>query len=129
MFTSEAVTKGVLVEVESTFVPERSEPHRNRWFFSYRIRIANQGDGAVQLVSRHWVITDAHGNVEEVKGPGVVGEQPVLQPGEAFEYTSFCPLTTPFGTMQGSYRMVTDGGDSFDAEIAPFELSEPLAEN
>jgi ApaG protein len=81
------------------------------------------------LINRHWIITDANGHVEEVTGPGVVGEQPILRPGEAFEYTSFCPLNTPFGTMRGSYEMTTPDGQSFAAEIAPFELTEPLKEN
>lgn len=129
MGSSQARTRGILVEVESSFVPERSEPMRRMWFFAYRIRIANQGNQVVQLVSRHWIITDAHGEVEEVSGPGVVGEQPVLAPGEAFEYTSFCPLPTPFGSMRGSYQMVIRDGEAFDAEIAPFELSQPLPVN
>ena len=129
MGSSHVRTRGILVEVESTFVPERSEPLRRHWFFAYRIRIANQGDEIVQLISRHWIITDAHGEVEEVVGPGVVGEQPTLAPGEAFEYTSFCPLPTPFGTMHGSYQMVTRDGEAFDIEIAPFELSQPLPVN
>jgi ApaG protein len=129
MGSSQARTRGILVEVESSFVPERSEPMRRMWFFAYRIRIANQGNQVVQLVSRHWIITDAHGEVEEVSGPGVVGEQPVLSPGEAFEYTSFCPLPTPFGSMRGSYQMVIRDGEAFDVEIAPFELSQPLPVN
>ena len=129
MGTSQARTRGILVEVESTFVPERSEPLRRLWFFAYRIRIANEGDEVVQLIGRHWVITDANGEVEEVTGPGVVGEQPILAPGEAFEYSSFCPLPTPFGTMSGSYQMVTREGDAFEVEIAPFELSQPLPVN
>ena len=129
MNSSVATTRGIVVEVKSTYVPDRSDPMRSRWFFAYRIRIANQGDAVVQLVSRHWIITDAHGHVEEVKGPGVVGQQPVLEPGESFEYTSFCPLSTPFGTMRGSYQMTTRDGSSFDAEIAEFALSEPLPVN
>jgi ApaG protein len=129
MNSSEATTRGIVVEVESSYVADRSDPMRNRWFFAYRIRISNHGDEIVQLISRHWIITDAHGRVEEVKGPGVVGQQPVLEPGEAFEYTSFCPLATPFGTMHGSYLMTTEDGDSFDAEIAQFTLSEPLTVN
>jgi ApaG protein len=129
MGSSHARTRGILVEVESTYVPERSEPLRRRWFFAYHIRIANQADEVVQLISRHWIITDAHGEVEEVAGPGVVGEQPTLAPGEAFEYTSFCPLPTPFGTMRGSYQMVTRDGEDFEVEIAPFELSLPLPVN
>ena len=129
MCTSEATTRGVTVEVKSSYVPERSRPLENRWFFAYRIRITNTGSEVVQLINRHWVITDATGHVEEVVGPGVVGEQPVLRPGEAFEYTSFCPLSTPFGTMRGSYEMTTPDGQTFSAEIAPFQLSEPLPEN
>jgi ApaG protein len=126
---SEACTRGIRVLVRSEFVPERSNPGRNEYFFAYRIRITNEGESAVQLIARHWVITDALGNVEEVEGPGVVGAQPVLAPGEAFEYTSACPLPTPFGSMQGTYQMVTDSGDEFDAEIAPFALAEPNAIN
>lgn len=129
MGSSQAHTRGILVEVESSFVPERSEPLRQMWFFAYRIRIANQGNHIVQLVSRHWIITDARGEVEEVSGPGVVGEQPILAPGESFEYTSFCPLPTPFGSMRGSYQMVIRDGEAFDVEIAPFELSQPLPVN
>lgn len=129
MCTSEAQTRGVVVMVESSFVPERSQPMQNRWFFSYRIRITNQGQDVVQLINRHWIITDANGQIEEVVGPGVVGEQPVLQPSESFEYTSFCPLATPFGTMRGTYQMITPDGENFDAIIAPFELSQPLPTN
>jgi len=126
---SEACTRGLRVLVRSEFVPERSNPGRNEYFFAYRIRITNEGEFTVQLMARHWVITDALGHIEEVEGPGVVGEQPVLAPGEAFEYTSACPLPTPFGSMQGTYQMVTDSGDEFDAEIAPFALAEPNAIN
>ena len=91
MNTSEATTRGVRVEVESHYVRDKSDPLQNRWFFAYEIRISNDGDDVVQLLNRHWIITDANGRVEEVKGPGVVGNQPVLAPGESFEYTSFCP--------------------------------------
>jgi len=129
MHTSEATTRGVKVEVESRYIREKSDPLQSRWFFAYDIRISNQGDDVVQLLNRHWIITDANGHVEEVKGPGVVGNQPVLSPGESFEYTSFCPLTTPFGTMEGSYEMVTDGGGTFLAKIAQFALSEPMTVN
>jgi len=115
--------------VQSNYVPERSEPEQNQWFFVYNVRIANEGRETAQLISRHWIITDGNGRVEEVKGPGVVGKQPVLGPGEAFEYTSFCPLPTPFGTMHGTYQMVTGDGARFDAEIAPFSLAEPHAIN
>ena len=129
MFTSEARTRGILVQVESRYIPERSQPMQSRWFFAYRIRITNQGQEVVQLISRHWIIADANGRVEEVVGPGVVGEQPVLRPGESFEYSSFCPLETPFGTMHGTYQMTTEDGESFDADIAQFELSQPLPTN
>lgn len=125
MFTSEAVTRGVRVKVESEYAPERSQPLKNQWFFLYTITIVNEGAEPVQLLTRHWVITDATGHVEEVRGPGVVGKQPVLRPGESFEYTSGCPLSTPFGVMEGTYQMVTDSGEQFDAKIAPFTLSEP----
>jgi ApaG protein len=125
MFTSEAVTRGVRVRVQSEYAPERSHPSKNQWFFLYTITISNEGPETVQLLTRHWIITDATGHVEEVRGPGVVGKQPILRPGEAFEYTSGCPLTTPFGTMEGTYQMVTDTGERFDAAVAQFTLSEP----
>lgn len=125
MFTSEAVTRGVKVLVESQYDPERSQPSQNQWFFLYTIRISNEGTETVQLLTRHWIITDGTGKVEEVRGPGVVGKQPVLKTGESFEYTSGCPLTTPFGVMEGTYQMMTEGGERFDAKIAPFTLSEP----
>ena len=126
---SQATTRGIRVRVESKYVPERSRPMMNEYFFAYTIEIANEGRETVQLVSRAWTITDAEGHVEEVRGPGVVGEQPVLAPGEAFEYTSACPLGTPFGSMRGTYQMVTEGGERFDAEIAAFQLAEPYAIN
>jgi ApaG protein len=123
--TSEAVTRGIRVSVEAVYSPPHSRPSQQQWFFVYTIRIANEGDEAVQLVSRHWIITDAVGSVEHVRGLGVVGEQPVLEPGEAFEYSSGCPLTTPSGEMCGTYQMVTGEGDSFDVEIARFQLEAP----
>jgi ApaG protein len=125
MFTSEAVTRGIRVHVTSQYSPERSQPSKSQWFFLYTIEISNEGVETVQLVTRHWIITDGSGHVEEVKGPGVVGQQPVLAPGEAFEYTSGCPLTTPFGMMQGTYQVVNQDGEQFDVEVAPFQLSEP----
>lgn len=125
--TSEAVTRGVRVRVQARYAPEHSQPRSNQWFFLYTIRISNEGEENVQLLSRHWIITDAMGRVEEVRGPGVVGEQPRLAPGESFEYTSGCPLPTPFGDMRGTYQMQTDGGDAFDAEIQTFVLREPGA--
>ena len=126
---SDATTRGVRVQVRSSYLPERSSPRDSHYFFAYRIKISNVGEETVQLVSRHWIITDGDGREEQVKGPGVVGEQPVLAPGEAFEYTSFCPLRTPIGSMHGSYQMVTPAGGRFDAEIAPFSLAVPTALN
>jgi ApaG protein len=125
MFTSEATTRGVRVAVKSEYAPDRSQPARNKWFFLYTVTITNEGTERVQLLTRHWIITDGANQVEEVKGPGVVGKQPTLAPGESFEYTSGCPLATPFGIMEGTYQMVTDGGDHFDVTVAPFTLSEP----
>ncbi len=129
MSTSEALTRGVRVNVESEYAPDLSRPHQGQWFFRYTIQIQNEGEETVQLLSRHWIIADATGHVEEVKGPGVVGKQPVLKPGEAFEYTSGCPLQTPFGSMRGSYQMVTTGGENFNIDIAPFSLAEPNSIN
>lgn len=125
MFTSEAVTRGIRVAVQSEYAPERSEPSKNQWLFLYTITITNESVETVQLLTRHWIITDGTGHVEEVRGPGVVGKQPILKSGESFEYTSGCPLTTPFGVMEGTYQMTTEGGERFDAKIAPFTLSEP----
>ena len=121
-----AVTNGIQVEVESTFVPEQSDKTAASFFFSYKIRILNSGPKPVQLVSRAWVITDGRGRVEEVNGPGVIGQQPKISPGEAFEYESFCPLPTPTGTMRGSYQMLClESGEQFNAEIPQFFLVEP----
>lgn len=119
------MTRRIRVAVVSEFAPERSAPTDQQWFFLYTITITNEGEETVQLLSRHWIITDGSGKVEEVKGPGVVGQQPVLSPGQAFTYTSGCPLSTPFGSMQGTYQMRTAAGDEFDITIAPFTLSEP----
>ena len=129
MFSSEATTRGIRVRVISSYLPERSEPEQGQWFFVYDVEIANVGTESAQLISRHWIITDANGEVQEVKGPGVVGKQPILRPGQCFRYTSGCPLGTCFGTMQGTYQMVTDGGEQFDAEIAAFSLGEPHSIN
>ena len=122
---SDPTTRGIRVEVESMYVEERSEPRENYYFFAYRVRISNVGGETCQLVSREWIITDSDGNVERVEGPGVVGEQPLLAPGEAFEYTSFCPLRTSVGSMQGAYFMRTAEGETFRAEIEPFTLAVP----
>jgi len=123
--SSKAVTRGVRIEVSTEYDPSRSFPEHNRWFYLYTVEISNDGSETVQLLSRHWIITDASGHVEEVKGPGVVGESPVLEEGQSFEYTSGCPLSTPYGTMHGTYQMVTADGDRFDAQIAEFVLGEP----
>ena len=123
MPTSSATTRGVQVDVASEYVEERSDPSTQRYFFAYHIRISNHSDEAVKLISRHWIITNADGAREEVQGPGVVGEKPLLQPGEFFEYTSFCPLTTPVGVMYGTFQMITEDDQAFDATIAPFTLS------
>jgi ApaG protein len=122
---SNTVTRGIRVQVESTYVAERSEPRENYFFFAYRVSIANEGGDTAQLISREWIITDSDGNTERVVGPGVVGEQPLLKPGESFEYTSFCPLRTSFGAMQGAYTMRTLNGDTFEARIEPFDLAVP----
>ena len=129
MSTSEAVTDGIRVEVRAEYVPEQSEPEHKRWFFAYHIRITNESDRTLQLISRHWIITDADGNEEHIRGEGVVGLQPVLEAGAVHEYTSFCPLPTSFGTMSGTYLMRDGDGNEFDAGIAPFTLHEPFAIN
>jgi ApaG protein len=123
--SSEAVTNDVRVEVVSEYAPERSDRAESEWFFLYTVRITNQGREPVQLLNRHWVVTDATGRVEEYKGAGVVGEQPVLRPGESFQYTSGCPLGTSTGVMRGTYEMVNPRGDKFNVAIAPFALHEP----
>ena len=125
MSSSTATTRGIRVSVDARFSPEHSAPERQRWFFLYTIRIENTGDLTVQLQTRHWTITDGDGHVEEVQGPGVVGEQPVLMPGGSFEYTSGCPLATPLGVMEGTYQMLGPSGETFDVEIARFELRGP----
>jgi len=119
---SDAVTQGVRVEVLSRHSPEHSRPDQDEWIFQYTVRITNQGSEPVQLLSRHWIITDALEHTEEVQGPGVVGEQPVLAPGESFKYSSMCPLKTPTGMMRGTYQMIRRDGTQFDIEIAPFGL-------
>ena len=120
---SEAVTRSVRVEVLSRYSPENSRPAQ--WVFEYTVRITNLGRETVQLISRHWIIEDALERIREVKGPGVVGEQPVLGPGQSFQYSSWCPLETPTGTMHGTYQVVRAGGEQFDIAIAPFSLRAP----
>jgi ApaG protein len=119
---SDAVTNGVRVEVLSRHSSENSRPTQGEWVFEYTVRITNQGSEPVQLISRHWIITDGLDHTEEVKGPGVVGKQPVLAPGESFKYSSWCPLKTPTGMMHGAYQMISAGGKQFDIAIAPFAL-------
>jgi ApaG protein len=122
---SEAKTRNISVRVQAQYDPSRSSPQQSQWFFLYTVKITNEGTDTVQLISRHWIITDGMEHVEEVRGPGVVGNQPVLKPGQSFEYTSGCPLTTPFGSMHGTYQMINQSSEKFDIEIAPFTLTEP----
>lgn len=121
----QAVTENIKIEVEPTYIPDQSDPAQAYYFFSYRVRITNDSDETVQLVSRHWIITDGFGQVEEVVGPGVIGQQPTLKPSESFEYTSFCPLATPTGTMQGKYVMKNPKGAEVEVKIPLFILCEP----
>ena len=129
MPSSEALTRGVRVVVNARDSSSHSDPSKREWFFLYTVTITNEGEDTVQLVNRHWVIMNANGHVEEVRGPGVVGQQPTLKPGEHFEYTSGCVLETPRGSMHGSYQMVRADGTEFDATIAPFELMLPYSLN
>jgi ApaG protein len=124
-----AVTRGIRVTVETGFVQERSDPARHQFFFAYQITIANEGSKMAQLRTRHWVITDARGGIEEVRGDGVVGDQPKLEPGQSHTYVSFCLLRTPRGTMHGTYQMFYEDGSSFDAEIPIFALVAPGSED
>lgn len=126
---SVAVTRGVRIEVTPEYLEDHSDPHSGLWVHAYHVAITNEGDRPVQLVWRSWVITNARGTVERVSGPGVVGQQPRLSPGDSFHYTSGCPMDTEVGTMHGTYRMVLDDGEEFEAEIAPFTLAEPYALN
>ena len=126
---SNAVTEGIRVSVTSAYVPEQSAPKARRYVFAYTVKIANEGTQPAQLKTRHWIITDGSGKVEEVRGPGVVGQQPLLRPGEHFEYTSGCVLQTPRGEMRGTYQMYRPDGSMFDAMIAPFALALPYSLN
>lgn len=127
--SSSATTQGVRVSIQSRYIPDQSSPAERRYVFAYTVTVENVGAARVQLKSRHWIITDGNQEVEEVRGPGVVGKQPSLGPGESFEYTSGCVLKTAHGTMRGSYQMVRDDGSPFDASIAPFGLSLPASLN
>ena len=115
----------IQVDVQTQYIPEQSDPEQHRYVFSYTITIRNEGNVPAKLLTRHWIITNADGKTQEVRGEGVVGEQPHLKPGDGFRYTSGTVLETPVGSMQGSYQMVADDGVKFDAEIAPFSLSMP----
>jgi len=126
---SDTTTRDIRVQVASFYDEDRSAPQENYYFFAYQVRISNVGARTAQLLSREWIITDANGYEQRVEGPGVVGEQPTLGPGESFEYTSFCPLSTPVGSMHGTYRMVLENGEAFDAVIGPFSLAVPHAVN
>jgi ApaG protein len=126
LFPHSATTQGVTVRVSVSFLPEQSDLPRGRWFWAYHIRLENSGNQAVQLLYRHWEITDGRGARHEVRGEGVVGEQPVIEPGASYDYVSGCPLETSTGAMEGSYRMVGEDGVAFDAVIPPFPLIAPV---
>jgi len=126
---TDTLTRSVRIIVQPRYVAEQSSPEEQQYLFAYHITIRNEGDQPVQLLARHWVITNGEGRVEEVRGPGVVGYQPKLNPGQEFQYTSGCPLNTPVGTMHGSFQMVMESGESFDAKIAPFRLAVPQVLN
>ena len=120
-----AITRGIVVSVETTYLEADSSPGNSRYLWAYRVTIENQGRETLQLLSRHWMITNARGELTEVKGPGVVGKEPFLEPGESFSYTSGAPLNTPSGMMGGSYQMESDTGERFDIEIPTFSLDRP----
>ena len=120
-----ATTRNITVRVQPQFLAEQSDPVSDQYVWLYTIKIENGGAEAVQLLNRHWIITNAVGHVEEVQGPGVIGEQPVLQPGDSFQYTSGCPLRTPSGMMVGTYEMVGPGDERFDIDIPAFSLDSP----
>lgn len=121
------MTHNIQITVTPRYLPEHSSDERQRYVFAYHVVIENLGEYAVQLISRHWVITDGDGEQENVRGPGVVGEQPTIKPGEGYQYSSACPLSTPVGSMYGSYQMVDEAGETFDAKISPFTLAKPGA--
>jgi len=126
---SDAVTAGVRVKVRSVYLSDRSDPVHDHWMHAYEVTLSNEGGRPARLLSRHWIITNSHGVQDHVRGQGVVGETPRLEPGESFQYTSGCPLDTPMGTMHGSFRMERDDGTLFDVDVAPFTLAEPFAVN
>lgn len=126
LFPAAETTRGITVRVSVSYLPDQSQPARGRWFWAYHIRIENDGEHAVQLLTRHWVITDGRGMRHSVEGEGVVGEQPTIAAGASYDYVSSCPLATPSGAMQGHYRMADDAGDWFDVAIPKFALLAPL---
>ena len=126
LFPHVATTRGVTVRVSVSFMAEQSDTAKGRWFWSYHIRVENGGRQAVQLVTRHWLIVDGRGGRHEVRGEGVVGEQPVIAPGKTYDYVSGCPLQTPTGTMEGSFHMLVADGSSFNAAIPRFPLIGPV---
>lgn len=125
MSNSDAITRGVRVQVKCEYLESESLPENRHYLFSYHVTISNHSEQAVQLISRHWVITNSDGKKEEVRGLGVIGQQPLIRPGETYSYSSFCPLDTPVGSMYGTYQMVLNSGEEFDATIAPFTLALP----
>jgi ApaG protein len=125
LFPYRATTHGITVRVSASFLADQSEPARDRYFWSYHIRIENHGEAAVQLLSRRWIISDGHGQRHRVEGEGVVGKQPIIAPGESYDYVSGCPLETPTGTMEGAYMMLGEGGGTFEAKIPRFQLTQP----
>lgn len=126
LFPFAVTTRDVTVRVSVSYLPDQSQPAQGQWFWAYHIRIENHGDQPVQLLTRHWVIRNNRGETQEVRGEGVVGEQPMIEPGSSFDYVSGCPMSTPSGTMEGSYRMVIGDGTSFDAVIPRFPLMAPV---
>lgn len=129
LFPYVAETRGVIVRVSVSYLSEQSEPRRGRWFWAYHVRIENKGAVAVQLLTRHWIITDGRGARHTVEGEGVVGEQPHIAPGASFDYVSGCPLPTPAGSMQGSYHVIGADGSAFDVDIPKFGLLAPAVES
>ena len=125
----ETITNEVRITVKRNYIPERSDPSKPIYFFAYHINIQNNGSETIQLKNRYWHITDGEGNVEEIRGPGVVGNKPFLKNGESFEYTSFCPLPTEFGVMHGYFEMFCENGKKFNAKISPFRLTVPFSIN
>ena len=125
LFPNVAETRGVVVRVSVSYLPEQSEPARGRWFWAYHVRIENEGSQTVQLLTRHWIITDGRGARHSVEGEGVVGEQPMIEPGASYDYVSGCPMATPSGSMQGNYHMMDESGAGFDVAIPKFALIAP----